>query len=70
VRHPGYAAAILGAPGYPLILGSWWGLVPVAALMALFVVRTALEDRTLLAELPGYREYAHPTRYRLLPMVW
>jgi protein-S-isoprenylcysteine O-methyltransferase Ste14 len=70
VRHPGYAAAILGAPGYPLILGSWWGLAPVAALMALFVARTALEDRALSAELPGYREYAQSTRYRLIPGVW
>jgi protein-S-isoprenylcysteine O-methyltransferase Ste14 len=36
----------------------------------LSVVRTALEDRTLLEELPGYAEYAQQTRYRLLPGVW
>jgi protein-S-isoprenylcysteine O-methyltransferase Ste14 len=34
------------------------------------VIRTALEDRTLLAELPGYAEYAQRVRYRLLPGVW
>jgi protein-S-isoprenylcysteine O-methyltransferase Ste14 len=33
-------------------------------------VRTALEDRTLQAELPGYAEYAQRVRYRLLPGVW
>jgi protein-S-isoprenylcysteine O-methyltransferase Ste14 len=36
----------------------------------LMVIRTALEDRTLQAELPGYAEYAQGVRYRLLPSVW
>ena len=70
VRHPGYAAAMLGAPAYPLILGSGWGLLATGALVLLFVVRTALEDRTLQNELPGYREYAEQTRYRLVPGLW
>jgi hypothetical protein len=34
------------------------------------VVRTALEDRTLRMELPGYAEFTNDTRYRLLPGVW
>jgi protein-S-isoprenylcysteine O-methyltransferase Ste14 len=34
------------------------------------IIRTALEDRTLQAELPGYAEYARRTRYRLMPGVW
>ena len=70
VRHPGYSAAIAGALSYPCILGSWWGFVPVALLVLLFVARTALEDETLKAELPGYREYASQTRQRLIPFVW
>jgi protein-S-isoprenylcysteine O-methyltransferase Ste14 len=36
----------------------------------LFIVRTALEDRTLREELPGYQAYAERVRYRLLPGVW
>jgi protein-S-isoprenylcysteine O-methyltransferase Ste14 len=36
----------------------------------MFVLRTALEDRTLLAGLPGYRDYAGRVRYRLLPWIW
>jgi len=35
-----------------------------------FIVRTALEDRTLHDELAGYRAYAERVRYRLLPGVW
>jgi protein-S-isoprenylcysteine O-methyltransferase Ste14 len=38
--------------------------------LAALVVRTALEDRTLRAEPPGYAEYARRTRYRLFPGVW
>lgn len=70
VRHPGYAGALLGYLGIPLFLGSSWGLLPAAALIALMTTRTALEDRMLHAELPGYAEYAQRTRFRLLPGIW
>jgi protein-S-isoprenylcysteine O-methyltransferase Ste14 len=61
-----YIAFALGL----LCVGSWLSLVPVAAGVALHVLRTALEDRTLLAELPGYRDYAARVRYRLVPGIW
>ncbi len=70
VRHPGYVGGVLGDLMIPLALGSAWALIPGALIAALTVLRTALEDRTLQAELPGYAEYAQRTRYRLLPGVW
>jgi protein-S-isoprenylcysteine O-methyltransferase Ste14 len=70
VRHPGYAGAILAGMATPFLLGSLWGLIPAGISAALYVVRTALEDRTLMEELPGYKEYAQKTRYRLLPGLW
>jgi protein-S-isoprenylcysteine O-methyltransferase Ste14 len=70
VRHPGYAGAIVAQLATPFLLGSWWALLPSAASAALYVLRTALEDKTLRAELPGYAEYASSTRYRLVPGVW
>ena len=70
VRHPMYTGMILMGIGYPLIAGSAWSLVLLFVYIGLFVLRTVLEDRTLQAELPGYREYLHITRYRLLPHVW
>ena len=70
VRHPGYAASILFQIATPLILGSVWAFIPCGLTVLLSVVRTALEDRTLLEELPGYAEYAQQTRYRLLPGIW
>jgi protein-S-isoprenylcysteine O-methyltransferase Ste14 len=70
VRHPGYLGGFLFTATMGLMLGSWWAFIPqlIAALMLIW--RTALEDRTLQAELPGYQEYVRETRYRLLPGVW
>lgn len=70
LRHPGYAGAILMYLAIPPYFGSFWGLLPALLTTALFIVRTALEDKTLQDELPGYREYTQRTRYRLLPGVW
>lgn len=70
IRHPGYCAASLVFTGIALSLGSWWALIPAGGAALLLVIRTAWEDRTLHAELPGYTAYAQRVRYRLLPGVW
>ncbi len=70
VRHPMYAGVLAMSLGMPLLLGSWWALIPGVLTMGLFIVRTALEDRTLQAELPGYKDYAKRVRYRLAPGIW
>jgi protein-S-isoprenylcysteine O-methyltransferase Ste14 len=70
VRHPAYVGQIVAAVGTPVMLGSWWALIPGSVIAVLFVVRTALEDAALRAELDGYAEYAREVRFRLLPGVW
>ena len=70
VRHPGYVAYIVSVLATPLIFGSLWALVPAAITGILFIVRTGLEDKTLLQELDGYKEYAQRVRYRLVPPIW
>jgi len=70
VRHPGYVAASLWALSAPLIVGSAVGLIPAALAVLVLVVRTALEDKTLQRELPGYAAYAQRTPHRLLPGLW
>jgi len=71
VRHPGYVGAALGFPvAAPLLLGSGWAFVGAVVCVATLVLRTALEDRTLRAELDGYEAFARRTRWRLLPGVW
>ncbi|MCC6905092.1 MAG: isoprenylcysteine carboxylmethyltransferase family protein [Anaerolineae bacterium] len=70
VRHPGYLCNLVTFPMAMLLLGSLWGLIAAAASAAAFIIRTALEDRTLQQELPGYRDYAQRVRYRLFPGIW
>ena len=70
VRHPGYMGFILQSLGTPILLGSFWALIPGIVAVALIVIRTAFEDQMLQAELPGYREYTQQVRYRLVPGVW
>lgn len=70
VRHPGYVGMIMYFLATPVFVGSLWGVIPAMATVVLFVVRTRMEDRTLLQKLPGYREYAARVRFRLFPGVW
>jgi protein-S-isoprenylcysteine O-methyltransferase Ste14 len=70
VRHPMYTGIILMFLCFPLSLGSWYTYIPAALIVFLFILRTALEDKTLKAELPGYADYAAKVRFRLLPGVW
>lgn len=70
VRHPAYAGGILTQVSTPILLGSWWALVIGSVDAILMILRTALEDRTLHAELPGYLEYARRVHHRLVPRVW
>ena len=70
VRHPGYAGNILPLLGIVLALSSLWTLIPAAVALVIAVIRTALEDRTLQEELPGYQEYARRVRHRLFPGIY
>lgn len=70
VRHPAYAGAILYELAVPFLLASWPALVASGLSALLLVLRTALEDRTLQAELTGYADYLRQVRYRLLPGIW
>lgn len=70
LRHPGYAGALLSYVATPFFLDSQWAFLAVLFLLIVLVVRTALEDRFLQNELPGYRDYARRVRFRLLPGVW
>jgi protein-S-isoprenylcysteine O-methyltransferase Ste14 len=70
VRHPGYVGFVLQSLGVPFLLGSFWALIPGIVATVLMIIRTALEDRTLQSELPGYPDYAQKVRYRLIPGIW
>lgn len=70
IRHPGYAGALLSYLCMPILFDSLWAWIPTLLLVVVLFIRTGLEDKTLQTELPGYREYAQKTRYRLIPGIW
>jgi protein-S-isoprenylcysteine O-methyltransferase Ste14 len=70
VRHPGYSGWSLAYLATPLVLGSWWALIPAVLTVGVIIVRTALEDKMLQQNLGGYQAYVQQVRYRLLPGVW
>jgi protein-S-isoprenylcysteine O-methyltransferase Ste14 len=70
VRHPAYLGSTVQAIGFPLLLGSMWSILPVGFLIILHIIRTNMEDKTLLLELNGYQEFTLKTRYRLIPFIW
>src|SRR5262249_58325802 len=70
VRHPMYASGSLYLVGTPLALGSYWGLVPIAAMMPFLIWRLVDEERLLVKDLAGYTEYQKRVRHRLVPLVW
>jgi protein-S-isoprenylcysteine O-methyltransferase Ste14 len=70
VRHPMYASASLYLLGTPLALGSYYGLLVVAAVVPFLILRLYDEERFLARNLPGYSEYQQRVRRRLLPFLW
>ena len=70
VRHPMYSGTILFFAGMPLLLGSWWGLIMAPLFVVLFGFRARLEERALVAGLPGYADYLTRVPYRLIPGIW
>ncbi len=70
LRHPAYLGVILYELAVPILLGSWWTMIPSSLSTILLVLRTALEDSFLQRELPGYLDYARQVPHRLLPGLW
>lgn len=70
VRHPGYLGMVISTAGVPLLLGSWWSVLPTLLSVGLLLIRTTLEDGTLRKELDGYEAFTERTRWRLVPHVW
>ena len=70
VRHPMYLATLLMFLPMPLILGSFFGLIPFMLYPIIIVIRILGEEKLLTKELSGYAEYKTKTKYRLIPFVW
>jgi protein-S-isoprenylcysteine O-methyltransferase Ste14 len=70
VRHPMYSGGLLVMLTTPIALSSWWGLPVTLAMLVGLVLRLQDEEKLLREQLPGYEEYYHRVRYRLIPGIW
>ena len=70
VRHPMYVGAFLTYAFTPLALGSYWAFIPGVMILPVLVFRILDEEKLLLNDLPGYREYTQKVKNRLLPGIW
>jgi protein-S-isoprenylcysteine O-methyltransferase Ste14 len=70
VRHPMYAGGLLYLPGMALALGSFWGLLALAAMVPFLLWRLFDEERFLSKHLLGYTDYCANVPWRLIPGVF
>ena len=70
VRHPMYTASTVMFLALPLVLGSWYALIPFALYPVVMVVRIRGEEKLLTAELSGYEDYKREVKYRMIPFIW
>ena len=70
VRHPMYMATLLLFLMIPLVLGSWYALIPFGFYPVIIIVRLKDEEALLTRELNGYEAYKQKVKYRLLPFIW
>jgi protein-S-isoprenylcysteine O-methyltransferase Ste14 len=70
VRHPMYFAAILIFMFMPLVLGSFFALIPLLIFPFQMATRMKNEEEILEKGLEGYIEYKKKVRYKIIPFLW
>jgi protein-S-isoprenylcysteine O-methyltransferase Ste14 len=70
VRHPMYFSATILYFFVPLVLGSYYAMIPMVFMPGLLAIRILNEEKVLLKGLKGYDEYMKKVRYRFLPYIW
>jgi len=70
VRHPMYLGAVPLFLGMPFALASYWAIPLYLFFFPMLVLRIRTEEAVLRRDLPGYEEYTHQVRWRLIPGVW
>jgi len=70
VRHPMYLAFTIIFCFAPVLLGSWYALIPAISIPVLLTFRIRNEEEVLLKGLKGYDAYVRKVKYRLVTFVW
>ena len=70
VRHPMYTSTIVMFLAMPMVLGSYWAMLPMLLYIPIIAIRIKDEEQLLHNDLAGYTEYCERVRWRLLPYIW
>ena len=70
IRHPMYLAGTILFGFAPLVLGSFYSLIPMIFIPVLLGIRIKNEEKLLINGLKGYEQYMKKVKYRLLPFIW
>ncbi len=70
IRHPMYTASIIIFIFSPVVLGSYYGVVPMLLYPCILIVRIFNEEEVLKRDLKGYDDYMKRIKYRLIPYIW
>ena len=70
VRHPMYAVTILLFLTIPLILGSIISFIIFLIYPIIIAKRIKNEEKVLVRDLKGYKEYKNKVKYKIIPLIW
>jgi protein-S-isoprenylcysteine O-methyltransferase Ste14 len=70
IRHPMYLGFLVMYLLTPIALGSWRAVAVFLLFVPIIVWRILNEEKVLLRDLPGYKDYCRKEPYRLLPNIW
>ena len=70
VRHPMYAITILLFLTIPLILGSITSFIIFLIYPIIIAKRIKNEEKVLVRDLKGYKEYKNKVKYKIIPHNW
>ena len=70
VRHPMYSAYFIIFFFSPLVLGSFYALIPALFIPLLLAMRILNEEKILKKGLNGYILYMQKVKYRLIHFIW
>ncbi|MGL5514162.1 MAG: methyltransferase family protein, partial [Sporomusa sp.] len=70
IRHPMYTAALAMFFASPIVLGSYYALIPTFFFLTGIIFRIRNEEKVLCEGLEGYSSYMLKVKYRLIPFIW
>jgi len=70
VRHPMYSGAAILCLCTPIALGSYYALIFGFMMILVYISRLLNEEKYLMKNLAGYKDYVEKVKYKLIPHIW